>query len=255
MRLPIGLALLLLSAPALAQPIPDPELADPSSVPEWEGDESYLRVLPKSTWVSIGGITPKARLHILTGPEADLSGSGAGFLLLGSLAPGKQNLVFDANEIMARRGKSQPAALHLNPKGGSVEIHGGLEPSRRVRVNGAGQVIIGRANGSYGEQAKLIVDGPIAAPEIIVTPYGWADFVLEEGYDLPSLEEVEARIAARGHLPNMPSAAEVKARGIGLADMSKRLLQQVEELTLHLIAQDKAIRAMQARLQKIEGAE
>ena len=80
-------------------------------------------------------------------------------------------------------------------------------------------------------------------------------YVVEEGYDLPSLEEVEARIAARGHLPNMPSAAEVKARGIGLADMSKRLLQQVEELTLHLIAQDKAIRAMQARLQKIEGAE
>ncbi len=42
-----------------------------------------------------------------------------------------------------------------------------------------------------------------------------------------------------GHLPGIPSAAEVEANGISLSEMQSRLLQKVEELTLHMIALEK----------------
>jgi len=44
-----------------------------------------------------------------------------------------------------------------------------------------------------------------------------------------------------GHLPDIPSAAEVEEKGIALSDMSAKQLQKIEELTLYAIEQDKRI--------------
>jgi len=37
------------------------------------------------------------------------------------------------------------------------------------------------------------------------------------------------------HLPGIPSADEVKKNGVSIGDMQAKLLQKVEELTLHVI--------------------
>ncbi|WP_418498521.1 hypothetical protein [Flagellimonas sp.] len=96
------------------------------------------------------------------------------------------------------------------------------------------------ANGNLGigtsdpGDYKLAVKGKIRAEEIKVET-GWADYVFEEGYDLPSLEEVEKHIKEKGHLINIPSAKEVEENGIELGEMNKLLLEKIEELTLYLI--------------------
>ncbi|WP_299535739.1 hypothetical protein [Ulvibacterium sp.] len=87
---------------------------------------------------------------------------------------------------------------------------------------------------------KLAVGGKIRAEEVNVET-GWADYVFTEGYDLPTLEEVEQHINEKGHLINIPSAAEVEANGIALGEMNKLLLEKIEELMLYTIEQQKTI--------------
>nr|WP_299073830.1 hypothetical protein [uncultured Allomuricauda sp.] len=94
-----------------------------------------------------------------------------------------------------------------------------------------GNVGIGTTSpGSY----KLAVNGNIRAKEIKVET-GWADYVFQEGYGLPTLEEVEKHIQEKGHLINIPSAKEVAENGIQLGKMNKLLLEKIEELTLYVI--------------------
>jgi hypothetical protein len=100
--------------------------------------------------------------------------------------------------------------------------------------------------GTTNPQHKLAVNGTIKAKEVIVETTGWSDYVFADHYRLAPLSEVEAHIAEKKHLPGMPSAAEVTENGINLAQVQAALLAKVEELTLHLIAQEKSLRELQA---------
>jgi len=91
---------------------------------------------------------------------------------------------------------------------------------------------------------KLSVNGKIRAKEVKVET-GWADFVFEEDYDLPSLSEVEKHINKKGHLKDIPSAEEVAETGINVGEIQARLLQKIEELTLYTIAQEKQLKEQQ----------
>ncbi|WP_268225627.1 hypothetical protein [Sinomicrobium oceani] len=87
---------------------------------------------------------------------------------------------------------------------------------------------------------KLAVNGKIRAKEIKVET-GWSDFVFEDSYHLPTLEEVEQHIKEKGHLKDIPSAKEVEENGIFLGEMDAKLLQKIEELTLYTIQQEKQL--------------
>jgi len=78
------------------------------------------------------------------------------------------------------------------------------------------------------------------------------DYVFYKNYNLKTLKEVENYIDQEGHLPNIPSASEMEAEGINLKEMNMKLLEKVEELTLYTIAQEKAIKEQEERLQKLE---
>ncbi|SMC75341.1 hypothetical protein [Pedobacter africanus] len=100
------------------------------------------------------------------------------------------------------------------------------------------------ANGNVGigtamPNSKLAVNGNIRAHEIKVETANWPDYVFAKDYELPTLQETEKHIKDKGHLPGIPSAAEVKANGIDLGEMNAKLLQKIEELTLHLINENK----------------
>lgn len=81
----------------------------------------------------------------------------------------------------------------------------------------------------------------ITAKEINVEMDNAADYVFEEGYDLKSLDEVEAFVKSNKHLPGVPSASEFKENGMNVSEMSNLLLEKVEELTLHLIRLQKEV--------------
>lgn len=88
----------------------------------------------------------------------------------------------------------------------------------------------------------LTVKGTIHAKEILVDYTGpLADYVFEPDYHLKSLREVETFIQKNKHLPEIPSAKEVKENGLSVAEMQNKLLQKIEELTLYVIEQQKEI--------------
>lgn len=97
---------------------------------------------------------------------------------------------------------------------------------------------------------RLSVNGNIRAKEITVET-GWADYVFEPGYDLDSIEEVEAFIKNNGHLKDIPSAAHVEQHGIGLAEMNKKLLQKIEEMTLYIIQSSKRMNELEQQLNEL----
>lgn len=87
--------------------------------------------------------------------------------------------------------------------------------------------------------------GSVRAASFISDTTTYADFVFKPGYKLTSLAEVEAAIQRDGHLPGIPSEAEAREHGIDLSAMQVRLLQKVEELTLHVIALEKRTRSLE----------
>jgi SMC interacting uncharacterized protein involved in chromosome segregation len=62
--------------------------------------------------------------------------------------------------------------------------------------------------------------------------------VFNEEYKILSLNELATFIKKNKHLPEMPTATEVKKEGIALGEMNRLLLKKVEELTLHLIEEN-----------------
>ncbi len=83
---------------------------------------------------------------------------------------------------------------------------------------------------------RLSVYGKAIAYEFTALPYAsWPDYVFADDYKLKPLSEVKKFISENKHLPNIPAAAEIEKNGIQLGDMSKRLMEKVEELTLYII--------------------
>jgi TolA-binding protein len=102
-----------------------------------------------------------------------------------------------------------------------------------------------KASGNVGINTSspgytLDVAGQVHAASFVASSgNNYADFVFKPGYKLEPLSAVEASIQKDGHLPGIPSEAEAKAHGIDLASMQVKLLQKIEELTLHQIDEEK----------------
>ncbi len=96
---------------------------------------------------------------------------------------------------------------------------------------------------------RLFVKGGILASEVRVRTDLWPDYVFERDYVLQPLSEVEQYIAENKHLPNMPSAEKIESEGLELGNIVKLQQEKIEELTLHLIEQNKQIEELKAQMQ------
>ena len=92
--------------------------------------------------------------------------------------------------------------------------------------------------------------GVLSADYAIAPVNSWSDFVFDDGYELMPLDEVERFVGENGHLPDVPSEAEVRSDGYSQHEMNKALLQKIEELTLHVIRQQKEIEALRLELDR-----
>ncbi len=130
-----------------------------------------------------------------------------------------------------------------------LEVYGILESSGSGNENSvwvASGNNINYTNGSVGigtnvPDAKLTVKGNIHTNEVKVDLQGAVapDYVFYDNYKLKKLEEVQRYIEKYGHLPNIPSAKEMKQQGINLKEMNLKLLEKIEELTLYILMQNK----------------
>jgi hypothetical protein len=130
--------------------------------------------------------------------------------------------------------------------------------------NSQSRVIVSDANGNLfyrdastladigPSRGSLAIHGTIQAKKLILSPDGWADYVFDSSYQLPSLTEVEAYIHREHHLPGIPSAAQVKKDSLDIGAGQTALLKKIEELTLYNIDQQKKIEEQNLRLDEQE---
>lgn len=103
-------------------------------------------------------------------------------------------------------------------------------------VKPSGNIGIGTNTPGY----RLDICGTARAKEVIVET-GWCDFVFADDYHLRPLSEVEAYIDEHHHLPEIPPASEVEDNGLKLAEMNKKMMLKIEELTLYVIELQKEL--------------
>jgi len=124
----------------------------------------------------------------------------------------------------------------------------GLQPLVRMVIDPIGNVGIGTTNPTD----MLTVAGKIGAREIKVSTNAGADFVFDPDYNLPDLTELEQFVKANKHLPEIPTAQQMVENGVNLGELNIKLLQKVEELTLHLIEKEKQLRNQENKVTQLE---
>jgi hypothetical protein len=141
---------------------------------------------------------------------------------------------------------------------GSVRFVGLTQDSTQT------QVLVSDANGNlYYRSASslaadnlirssLAVNGTIKSKKIILSPDGWADYVFDSTYRLPTLGEVESYIRREHHLPGIPSAATVQKDSLDVGAGQAALLKKIEELTLYTIDQDKKIQSLEGEVEALK---
>ena len=123
--------------------------------------------------------------------------------------------------------------------------------------NASGPKFVIQDNGFVGignpfPQSELAVAGTITTKKVKVTNTGWADFVFDPNYTLPSLGALEAFIKEQKHLPEIPSEQTISKEGLDLSEMAKLQMQKIEELTLYIIRQQKEIDELKTAMKNMQ---
>jgi len=245
----------------------------------YEGDDNPITTIYKGLPLSsasglsanqyisslFSAVSSKHSFEALDGASANWVDSGSNVYTFGNVAIGWTDGI-DKLQLQGGRMRIysvQADNLHLGFRNGLDETNPmawmGVDTSGNytfgdnsgnglVTFQQIGNVGIGTKNPTY----KLAVNGSIGCRELTVTTSGWADFVFKDGYNLPPLETIETFIIKNKHLPGIPTEAEVKKNGISVGDVSTKLLQKVEELTLYMIDLKKENELLKAQIAEIQ---
>jgi hypothetical protein len=168
---------------------------------------------------------------LLNGSSNILIGTNAGAFL----NSGSENILIGANSQTMTFTSS--AELNIGNwifgKNGQIAIGSFINLPQAFNTNNGYQLIVRKGI----RTEKVRVD--------IASINGWSDFVFDDSYKLMPLGELEKFIKKNNHLPNIPTAEEVVKTGIDLAQMDAKLLEKIEELTLHTIEINKKNEALE----------
>lgn len=141
-----------------------------------------------------------------------------------------------------------------------VRVGIGVKPDAKLHIRTSVNktthpILVERNDGANTQPYKLLqldAQGLLYAREVKVNLDSWPDYVFEEGYTMLTLEELAAYIRLNGHLPNVPSAEEMKAEGVNVAETNVMLMEKVEELTLYLLQVQQQVKEQEALLKQQE---
>lgn len=127
--------------------------------------------------------------------------------------------------------------------------------SGNLRITGNGNHYLQNGNlglGTTNPTERLSVNGNIRAKQIKVEAANWPDYVFASNYKKMPLPELEQFITKNKHLPEIPSAQQVAKEGVELGANQAALLKKIEELTLYIIEQDKALKDYKKELDQVK---
>ena len=195
---------------------------------------------------------PLSILHLRSGNDNNDNG-----ILLHNSAPWANrfsitNTSYDSYPIFSINDVTTTSGDNLNIK--QISSKNDVKQVARFAIIANGNIGIG----SITPDEKLTVKGKIHAEEVRVDLLVPADYVFEKYYTgssnlksdyiMPTLAEIEKFTKENNHLPNVPSAQEIKDKGLQLGEMSNAMLQKIEELTLYIIEQNKRIEILEAKV-------
>lgn len=210
--------------------------------------------------VGLNTSTPQAKLHV-KGERIILEGEGSTSQDFAPVIDFKFENRSDYWSILRRGATWSDANERNNLKfsffNGSTWINSfRLDPEGQAFFNNSvGIGIISSEMVGKNTDYRLFVEKGILTEKVkcaVKNSASWADYVFNNDYRLMPLSEVDNFIKTNHHLPGIPSAEEVVKDGIDLAAMDAKLLEKIEELTLHLIQLKKENEELIKRLEKLE---
>jgi len=188
-------------------------------------------------FIGLGTNAPEELLHIRT--TADNTDAFALFDAAGSGSDSAFRLRQNGVTPSTWEFRNQQDSGRLN-----VGIAGGNTPFKIDNAANNNLLRLGRS----GRPDEVVITGTLVVNN---TEMNVPDYVFEPGYKLKTLAEVDQFIAENGHLPGVPSAADVAETGLDMTRMQLAQLEKIEELTLHSISQDKQLSAQQEEIAQL----
>ena len=207
----------------------------------------------------IGTSTPAERLHVFENADANtlimVENSGTGLASAGVLRSKSNSATVNfqahgSGRTISRFGQTLASWAEFLQVTGNGLIIGtvadkplilGTASVDRVHIAGSGNVGIGTSspasrlhvNGDVRVQGGSFIDDG--------TTLNVPDYVFDPGYPLMPIETLREFVARERHLPNVPSAEEIRENGLNLSQFQIRLLEKIEELTLYTLTQQEQI--------------
>ncbi|WP_420147703.1 hypothetical protein [Spirosoma sp.] len=202
--------------------------------------------------------------NLIIGPNAGFDGTdGSSNTLLGANAAGmgaglsnataiganarvmSSNAMVLGNNVNVGIGTSTPQnRLELTA---GVEGRSGLRLTNMTASSSAAETTASKFL-TVNDKGDVTLAGRLSTVAMHVQPTTkneWADYVFAPSYRLKPLAEVEQYVQEHKHLPGIPSAEEMVKQGTDLTTLLATLVKKNEELTLHLIAQQKRIERLE----------
>ena len=247
----------------------------------YAGARSNSLVVDSQGDVGIGTSTPATDLHVKIGdtptlrleqdstsgfqPQTwDLAGNESNFFLRdvtnGSALPirsrpGARTSSPD-EELHVRRTDAGPTRIKVENSGanqaGMVFENSAREWS--FTNTGAGNFVINDVGDpnelTLTDAGTLTISGSINTTDCSPCV---SDYVFEPGYELMPLADLEAFVQREGHLPNVPSQADVDRAGkLNMNEMQMRMLEKIEELVLYTLEQQATIDEQQTTIEVLQ---
>lgn len=191
--------------------------------------------------VAIGNVTtPESKLHVKSDVNED-----AGIILETSTSSKSSYLQFTDTNHKISYDKS--TGIQIMSKNDNITLGSNIiSMNAKVGINTTNDFT---DNYDYA----LAVSGGVLTDKILIKEVTeWYDIVFEDDYSLMSLKQLEDYIDQNGHLPEMPSAEEVKSEGYNMVDIDGLLLKKIEELTLYTIELNRLFEEQQRTIEMLQ---
>jgi hypothetical protein len=150
--------------------------------------------------------------------------------------------------------QTQYAAVNVNANSDNGMYIRASSPGRyglRVEVNNANDNAIEVVENNAFSLPSIVCNfrvkqsGEVYARKYTTTLNNFPDYVFAPSYTLMPLTELRTYINTNHHLPNVPSAVEIESAPVDLGELTRLMLEKIEENTLYILQLEERIKELE----------